>query len=414
MENVFDKKRKQNLNFILPSKYLDKNENDLVKKKKIAVIAHLYYLDTIEYYFKYIENIPEHIDILLTVSEKKARCIIKESILNKRKNCRIIEKENRGRDISAFLVACRKEILKYDYICFLHDKKANEEIYKADTEKWIQCLWENMIGSREYINNLLVFLSKNPKIGLLVPPSFMSEHFASAYSNTWYQNFDRVSELSEKMGLNCNLDIDKSPITLGTVFWARVDAIKKLLEIEWKYEDFDEEPLQKDGTLSHAIERILAYVVQDAGFDTGWVMTDRYAGEMMELMLDALEKAFDTLHLEFGIHNVSALDNFQERRKKLSEFVSKYKNFYIYGAGIYGKRCLAMLKSVFKMPAGFLVSDIEGNPEKIGEIPVFSFKDVDIRGCGVVIAVSSKYQAEVEQMIRGRESDFSDVYLYRN
>lgn len=40
-----------------------------------------------------------------------------------RKNYRAILKNNRGRDISALLVAGREFFTEYDYVCFIHDKR---------------------------------------------------------------------------------------------------------------------------------------------------------------------------------------------------------------------------------------------------------------------------------------------------
>ena len=269
MDNVYDIKVQNNLNFILPVGHRLGKSGFNKQRKKAAIIVHLHYFDTIEYYLKYIEKIPDTIEILITTSSDEVRDRLCKTKFRKQCNCRIIQKPNRGRDISAFLVACREEILKYEYICFLHDKKEKCELYKKDTEEWIRCLWENMIGSIEYIDNILLTFCENLNLGLLVPPSPLSDHFASAYLNTWYKNFYQTKKLVEQMNLACDLNEDKPPITLGSVFWARVSALKKLLEIEWKYEDFDEEPLKNEGTTSYAIERILAYVAQDAGYDTG-------------------------------------------------------------------------------------------------------------------------------------------------
>lgn len=34
--------------------------------------------------------------------------------------------QNRGRDVSALLVATKKFIMNYDYVCFMHDKKVTQ------------------------------------------------------------------------------------------------------------------------------------------------------------------------------------------------------------------------------------------------------------------------------------------------
>lgn len=79
-------------------------------------------------YLRYIENIPDDIFILITVSEEKTKRYINSFWKNKTLKYKVILKPNRGRDISSLLIAARKEILNYKYVCFLHDKK--EKILK--------------------------------------------------------------------------------------------------------------------------------------------------------------------------------------------------------------------------------------------------------------------------------------------
>lgn len=412
MKNVYDIKYEKNLNFILPQKERLKNADLHILKQKVAVIIHLYYIDTIEDYFKYIEAIPSDIDIFFTVSDYHVKELLVQAF-GKKNNCKIIEKQNRGRDISSLLVACREHILKYEYVCFIHDKKERSYFYKKDTENWIQCLWENMLGGTEYIENIIATLYENLELGLLAPPSPLSEHCAIAYVNSWYDNFDRVKLLASEMNLNCNLDYAKPPITLGTAFWAKTSALEKLFEIEWKYEDFDEEPLKIDGTISHAIERIFAYVVQDAGFETGWVMTDKYAGERLEYMERSMRKAFERLNESLGVSYIAELDSYEKRLQEMLKFIHKYKQFYIYGAGTIGKSCFLMLKNEQKTPEAFLVSDIEGNAGEIQGIPVYSLEQIELhKDCGVIIGVAAKYQNDILVRIKERYPDFSNIYIY--
>lgn len=409
MENIYDIKSKKNLNYILPMGKRIFDNIDLMPKRSIAVFIHLYYLDTSDIFLDYVKNIPENITIFFTVSSKQ----MKQKLEKENKRWKIIEKPNRGRDISAFLVACREEILKYEYICFLHDKKEKSEDSKSDNEMWITCLWENMIGSSIYIDNLLQLFKKNENLGLLVPPSPLGEHQRAAYENTWYDNFQMTEKLAGKMNLVCDLNADKSPITLGTVFWTRVSALKKLFEIKWEYDDFDEEPMKNDGTISHAIERVLGYAAQDAGYDTGWVMTDRYAGKRMDYIEKTLKMAFDILESSFGISDIKELNVFETQSNALKKFADKYRYIYIYGAGEIGQKCLKMLYGVQKVPAAFLVSDVKQNPVNVLEVPVYSIHQINLNDeSGIIIGVSKKYQEEVIQEIKKRESLFANIYLF--
>ncbi len=412
MDNVYDIKYRENLNFILPAKYRLK-EIDQEDRIKTAVFVHLHYPDTTAFYLAYLKSVPEDIDIYITFSDERVKTEILKSTISGRGNLKIIEKRNRGRDISSLLVACHEWIKEYEYICFLHDKKEKRCEETEDTRKWVRCLWENTIGSPELIDNVLFTFHENPGLGVLVPPFFMSGHITTLYDNgIWYNDFLLTKKLAEHMRLKCDLNEEKTPITLGTVFWTRVSALKKLFEMNWTYEDFEEEPLGNDATISHAVERILAYTAQDAGFDTGWLMTDRYMGEYFNEIQTVLKAAFHRLKTSLGIWRIAELNDYEIRMQKMLDFIHRYKKIYIYGAGAWAKRCLAMLSGEVKGPEAFLVSSRHGNPESILGIPVLLLQQVVLNEeCGLIIAADKKYHQEILDTINSGFPGYSNLYF---
>ena len=79
---------------------------------------------------------------------------------------------------------------------------------------------------------------------------------------------------------------DISPFAAyGTMFWFRPKALRKLFEYNWKFEDFNKEPMHYDGSLAHVLERLLAYAAHDAGYLACNIMSS----EMMELNYTKLE-----------------------------------------------------------------------------------------------------------------------------
>lgn len=414
MENVFDIKRDNNLNFILPKEVQIGELSTKTLSTKALIIIHLHYLETVENYIKWIEVIPAYADIIITVSDDRLEQLLQERNFKGKDHCRIFHKQNRGRDISSFLVTCRKEILKYEYVCFLHDKKAKSESMKEDVEKWIYSLWENSIASTTYINNIILTFLKNPELGVLVPPLLISERHSSGFENAWSVNFDLMTHFAQRLELNCNLDKDKPPITIGTVFWARVDALRKLFEVKWQYDDFDEEPLKGDGTLSHVIERCFAYVAQDAGYETGWVMTDLYAGERMHYVEAALQQAFELLEHSLGIRNILNLICFKENAKRIQDFCRDKDNIYIYGAGTRGKRCLLFTDYLAIKVKAFLVTDKTENGNTLRGNPIIAFEDENITdNSGIIVAVNQKYQQQVVQQINKKCKGKENIYIFR-
>lgn len=400
MKNVYDIKRERNLNFILSDKYIN-NVKDTIPKKEMAVVIHLHYADTVESYFKYIVNIPEAVDIYITVSDEAAKRIIEECVkYYKLKNCIVVDKNNRGRDISALLVACRTKILEYQYVCFIHDKKEKNEYRKKDTQCWVKGLWENTIGSMAYIYNIKELFDEDKSLGFLFPPNIITDWIPHGLVNTWYKNFNLTKKLAEDLGLICDISGDKPPISLGTVFWCRVDALRKLFLKEWAYEDFPEEPLPVDGTISHAIERILAYVAQDAGYLSGSVMTDTYAGMQFEYRDMILSMAFGKLREMIGIGNIDDLFHYDERCAGIKEFCDMYPNIYIYGAGDYGNKSLLVMNAISKVPQAFLVSDGERTRQDVNGIPILELSEVELDDtCGIILAVSPTYIDEIRHLL---------------
>ena len=53
---------------------------------------------------------------------------------------------------------------------------------------------------------------------------------------------------------------------VGTMFWTRPDALKPFNRLNLCSDDFPAEPLPIDGTLLHALERLIPFAVANAGF----------------------------------------------------------------------------------------------------------------------------------------------------
>lgn len=411
MRNVADIKKEDNLNFILPMKYSIGSEVH-INSTSVLVIIHLHYKDTVNFYMDYVRNIPKAIKVIFTTSDPEMAALIDQLICSWRSNYQIITKENRGRDISSFLVVCRREILKYEYCCFLHDKKEKSPVFLKYTQKWVRCLWENTVGSEIYIENILKTLVSDSQLGILVPPAVFTPHFTMFYDNTWSKNYALTNKLAEELELRCDLDPSKSPITIGTVFWAKTDALKKLLQKDWSYDDFPPEPLPTDGTIAHAIERILSFVAQDAGYNTGWIMTDHYASEEFEYVQETMHKVFFALEETFGINNVTGLNNFDRINEELIQFCEAHKKIYIYGKGYHGGKCLSRMSFLHKKVDAFLVTDPEGVTEFDG-IPVYEISEEYLgEESGVIIAVSSEKQNEIVRIIQSKNAAFSNLYHY--
>lgn len=397
MENLYDIRAKKKHLYVL-----SESHSSFVPEEKvlasIAIAVNLYYEDTVEKYFSYLDNIPEKIAVYI-ISSRQTILDSAYNHFNGRMNIYYLKKDNRGRDISALLVAFREVALQYQYICFVHDKKSKYPWLDADVKRWIENLWGNTLASEAYVRNVLQIFESNTKLGLLVPPEPMGEYLDSWYHNSWYNNYDTVQEMVKKMRLKCNLDREKPPITLGTVFWAKTCSVDKLLKVDWKYEDFPAEPFPPDGTISHAIERIFGYVAQDAGYEAGTIMSNTYAESFLFLLQDAMQDIEKFLESKHYIHSIHQVRQFDKQKDSIMEFFQKNDKIYLYGAGMYGKKLFNIIRTYGLQPDGFVVSSGK-KEDSLDGIPVYELSEIKpAKGIGIIIAVNFPLQEELEEIL---------------
>ena len=115
-----------------------------------------------------------------------------------------------------------------------------------------------------------------------MPPAVMHGTYFISSVNFWTICYEKTLELAESLKIKANFDHDKQPIAVGTAFWCKTDALAPLFEYPWTYDDFPKEPMDNDGTISHALERILPFVAQSQGYFSGWVMNNEYAATDIE------------------------------------------------------------------------------------------------------------------------------------
>lgn len=404
MKNVYDIRYEKNLIYVRSSDQDARLGIPDAIFQDTVIILYLYYQDTLSVYWPYIDGIPEEINVCLISSREEVLWEARKHLeAAGRGGVRYILKENRGRDVSALLVAGADIIKDYKYVCFLHDKKEHSEEWKKDTELWIENLWGNMIGSAGYIQHILNLFLKNPVLGVLVPPEPVGDHFNAWYGYGWNHSFEITEELVRKLELNTDIRLQKPPITLGTVLWFKRDAMQKLFQYGWKYSDFDDESLKTPHYLSYGIERIFSYVAQDAGYDTGTVMTETYAAKQTKHLQHAANLFLKEAEVFFPVTTLVSLECFKRNQGRVIEFAKKNKEVYLYGAGKIGQLCLSVLRKENMQPAGFIVSKSDGNP-MVECLPVIELDRLECpqRKAVIITVYEPAAQREIAEMLEER------------
>lgn len=283
--NIDDIRKAMHLDYVLPSQAINPQTHD---RPRSAFIYHVYFMDLLEDTCHYSASLPEETDLYITSTEDKIpqiREYMQQHGISHQAT--FIPVINRGRDVSALLVAACPVVLsgKYDVIGFAHDKKSSQNQenghHGTESQGFAYKLMENTLGSEAYVKNILTLFAENPRLGQVTPPPpYHALYFAHTIPHDWGANYEITKELLEdRLGIHVPLSPTKPTASaMGSCYWFRVEALKPLFEYGWKYEDFlPEGQMGEDGTISHAIERANGYICQSRGYYPAWVLSDRYA-----------------------------------------------------------------------------------------------------------------------------------------
>lgn len=229
---------------------------------QVAVVLHLYYADLWDEISRYLLNMPTGFQLFVSVAEH-ADTIARE-VLADFPQAKLYWVKNKGRDILPFITILPDVIAAgCMFVCKIHTKKSS---HRADGAVWRKDLYDKMMVSSRYINEVLSAYANDPNLGIMGAAGHVVH--SDFY---WGENADNVIALAKRIGVDAT-DL-KFDFVAGTMFWARVDAIKRLLDVGLGEADFEEEAGQLDGTIAHAVERLFpllglkgAYMLVDTDF----------------------------------------------------------------------------------------------------------------------------------------------------
>lgn len=229
--------------------------------KKIAVHIHLFYEELLQELLQYVKMIPYDFDLYITCQQSADinAILYKAKKVCRNKNVNVVSCVNKGRDIAPLYAELGEKIKNYEYFLHIHSKKS---LYSGkERVEWRQYSLASVLGSEELVMKIFSLFENDENVGIICPDHYEDVPML-AYS--WLANESAGRLLSSRLGIPFKTGIFMYP--LGSFFWARTDALMPLFEAQLKWEDFDEEYGQTDGTLAHVIERILGPVIAHKGY----------------------------------------------------------------------------------------------------------------------------------------------------
>jgi glycosyltransferase involved in cell wall biosynthesis/SAM-dependent methyltransferase len=231
---------------------------------RIALHLHIYYPDLLPEMLDRLNENRVRPDLFVSIPaesvQEKVQGLLFDNYSGKVIDIQVVP--NRGRDIAPFLTTFSGHFVdRYDMVGHLHTKKTAAVEDESIGKDWHLFLMENLLGGKGNMADIILgHLTSDRSIGIIFPDDPNVEPYVAG----WGQNKPYAEALGQQIGLNNFPEHFLFPI--GTMFWARVEALRPLFDLRLNWQDYPAEPLPYDGSMLHALERLLPFVVAKQGF----------------------------------------------------------------------------------------------------------------------------------------------------
>jgi FMN phosphatase YigB (HAD superfamily) len=230
---------------------------------RIVVVVHAFYVDVFEELLPHLVRAIPQFDLLVSTDQPAKKSAI-EAVAARAglvHRCRVLLVENRGRNFGPLVAVFGQDILRYDLVLHVHTKKSL--FSGAEQTRWRDEIYRALFANSACAAIALALLEEDRQIGLFFPET--SAHIVY-WAHTWLSNIGTGHGLLARLGLSYDGFDAYLDYPVGGMFWARVDALRPLLTAGLTLADFPEEHGQTDGTLAHAIERVVPLVCRAQGY----------------------------------------------------------------------------------------------------------------------------------------------------
>lgn len=255
----------------------DRDYNESAPLRTLG-IAHIYYPELADDMLTRLESLPGEFDLIITTADEVRAEAIRKVLTSRpargRSEVRVVG-SNDGRDQSAFLIACREELLsgEYELVVKIHSKKTPQDAFNPGRLFARQQI-DNLLPSSQYVRNVVAAFQREPGLGLAYPP--MVHIGYGTMGHAWWDNRPRFVEIAQKLGIRVPIDVLSPLAPFGSMYFARPDALRLLLEADWRYEDFGGADAYMDGGLAHVLERMPSYAAGELGYHTRTIARPGY------------------------------------------------------------------------------------------------------------------------------------------
>lgn len=243
----------------LPQGSVPKLRFDPTRKiARFAVAMHIYYPDLWPEFRDVLDRLDIDFDLYVTITYRGDETDeLAKEIRNVYPKAEVIPLPNRGRDILPFLTLLNAGAFEgYEAVCKIHTKKSP---HREDGDIWRTHLINDILPEDD-LDSLLDRFVSDPKAAFWVADG---QHFID--TKWWGSNLETTRHLLRRL----EIEIDGSVLSFpaGSIYWIKPLTMGLLRSMNLHEGMFEIETAQVDGTMAHALERVMGFLPAEAGQD---------------------------------------------------------------------------------------------------------------------------------------------------
>ena len=222
---------------------------------RFAVVVHIYYPDLWPEFAETLHRLRLDFDLYVTITYRGEESDdLSAQIRADFPDAWVMAVPNKGRDILPFLTLVNAGALdRYEAVCKFHTKKSP---HRQDGDLWRRHLIEGILPETGLSEKLESFVADTSAAFWVAD----GQHYTG--SEWWGSNLTTTRAVMQRLEIRVREDALSFPA--GSIYWVKPLMLGMLKSLHLTADIFEPETAQVDGTLAHAIERVLGFLAAAA------------------------------------------------------------------------------------------------------------------------------------------------------